>query len=93
MKLARPNPKLAAKRVIDIVRATPFRGYKLKIEFSDGIVRTIDFRPFLESSQNPQIREFLDPQRFSQFRIQDGDLMWGDYELCFPIADLYEGRV
>ena len=22
-----------------------------------------------------------------------GDLFWDDYDLCFPIADLYEGRI
>ncbi len=93
MKTAERKPKRAANKVLKVVRATALRGYKLKIEFDDGVVRTIDFGPFLESSHNPQIREFLDAKRFAEFQIQDGDLMWGDFELCFPIADLYEGRI
>jgi hypothetical protein len=39
------------------------------------------------------IRAYLDPDRFAQFAIRDGDLMWGDYELCFPVADLYENTI
>lgn len=93
MRTAQRKTKLVANKVINVVRATPQRGYKVKIEFNDGVVRTIDFGPFLESSHNPQIREFLDPKRFASFRIRDGELMWGDFELCFPIGDLYEGRI
>ena len=93
MKTAQRKPKPAGNKTINIARATLQKGYKVKIEFDDGVVRTIDFGPFLESSRNPQIREFLDRKRFAKFEIQDGDLMWGDFELCFPIADLYEGRI
>jgi hypothetical protein len=93
MKTVRRRPKLGVDKAISVVRATSLKGYKLKIEFDDGVGRTIDFGPFLESSHNPQIREFLDAKRFAKFKILDGDLMWGDFELCFPIADLYEGRI
>jgi len=27
------------------------------------------------------------------FKIEFGDLVWHDYELCFPIIDLYENVV
>jgi len=27
------------------------------------------------------------------FRLEDGDLVWGEYELCFAIADLYTGQL
>jgi hypothetical protein len=66
---------------------------KLRLKFSDGTERVVDFRPFLENSLNPLIREYLDPGRFAQFTVKNGDLLWGDYDLCFPIADLYEGRI
>ncbi len=36
---------------------------------------------------------FLDRARFAEFAVRDGDLIWGDYDLCFPIADLYENRI
>jgi hypothetical protein len=93
MKLARRLKKVAKSAVIEVVRARLDSGYKLDIHFSDGTSRILDFQPFLESSGNPMIRAFLDSKRFADFAIRDGDLMWGDYEMCFPIADLYEGRI
>jgi len=30
---------------------------------------------------------------FSAFRIGYGDLVWGDYALCFPIIDLYRNQL
>jgi hypothetical protein len=79
--------------VIDIVRAEQASGYKLKLYFSDGAERMIDFEPFLRASRNPMIREYLDPKKFANFRLEYGELVWDDYGLCFPVADLYESRI
>jgi hypothetical protein len=84
---------LADDAVIDIVRAEQVSDYKLKLCFSDGTERVIDFEPFLRASRNPMIRAYLEPSRFGNFRVECGDLIWDDYGLCFPIADLYENRV
>lgn len=67
--------------------------YKLRLIFSDGTMRTLDFEPFLRQSLNPLIQKYLDPSVFMHFTVRDGDLIWGDYDLCFPIADLYEDRL
>ncbi len=58
-----------------------------------GKRQTIDFQPFLTSSHHPSVRAFLDPIRFSQFELRHGELVWGDYELCFPIMDLYNNKL
>jgi hypothetical protein len=79
--------------MIDIATAERLAAYKLKLTFSDGIQRVVDFEPFLCASQNPLIRVYLDPEKFASFRVEHGDLIWNDYGLCFPIADLYENRV
>jgi hypothetical protein len=78
---------------IDITAAEPVGEYRLRLSFSDGTVRIADFEPFLRSSSNPLIRTYLDPERFANFRIEYGELVWDDYGLCFPIADLYENRI
>jgi hypothetical protein len=78
---------------IDLVCAERLSNYKLKLCFSDGTDRVLDFEPFLHKSQNPMIRAYLDPQRFAGFRMDHGDLIWDDFGLCFPIADLYNGRL
>jgi hypothetical protein len=93
MKLARRDRTIDKNSVIEVVRAERKSDYKLRIHFSDDTSRTIDFEPFLKPSSNPMIRAFLDPKRFADFKIVDGNLMWGDYDLCFPISDLYENSI
>jgi hypothetical protein len=84
---------LSEDRVIEIVGAEQFSGYQLKLRFSDGVERIADFEPFLRSSRNPLIREYLKPEKFANFRLEYGDLVWDDYGLCFPVADLYENKI
>ena len=67
--------------------------YELRLRFSDGVERVIDFEPFLQGSGNPLIRAYLNQKKLGNFRLEHGDLLWDDYGLCFPIADLYEGRI
>ncbi len=38
-------------------------------------------------------RKYLDKKLFRNYKIEYGDIVWNDYEICFPILDLYEGRV
>jgi len=68
-------------------------GYVLRITFSDGAMRDVDFGPFLAASTNPLIRKYLDLNLFQYFTVQDGDLFWNDCDLCFPVADLYENTI
>ena len=42
---------------------------------------------------HPEIRKYLDKRRFKKFTVDRGHLHWDDYELIFPIADLYAGRI
>ncbi len=79
--------------VVDIEAAEYAGGYKLRLAFSDDKERIVDFEPFLNRSPNPMIRRYLNPDEFRAFRVEYGDLVWNDHDLCFPIADLYEGRV
>ncbi len=79
---------------LSIVQVSPGNGdYCLHLSFSDGTERNVDFRPFLSAARHPTLRAFLDPARFAGYRLEYGDLVWGDYELCFPIADLYDNRL
>ncbi|MFY9822925.1 MAG: DUF2442 domain-containing protein [Thermoanaerobaculia bacterium] len=75
---------------VDVVQAEQTGAHQLRLIFSDGTERIVDFGPFLDSSAHPAIRSFLEQDRFASFRVEQGDLLWGDYDLCFPVADLYE---
>ena len=79
--------------VIAIKEAKYLGDYRIQISFSDGKERIIDFEPFLKKALNPMTTKFLDKTLFADFEIEHGDLMWNDFEMCFPIWDLYEGKV
>lgn len=79
--------------VIDIVKSDYLGEYKIRIKFSDDFERIIDFKPFLTNAENPMTRKYLDLKYFLNLRIDYGDLVWDDYELCFQIANLYEGKI
>jgi len=67
--------------------------YAIRIKFNDGTERLVDFKPFLSKSLHPSIRKYLDESLFTQFKIVDGNLNWNDYDMIFPIWDLYDGKV
>jgi hypothetical protein len=79
--------------VINVIAAKLTGTYTLHLEFDDGVVQTVDFLPFLSRSIHPAIRAYLEPDRFASFRIEYGEVVWGDYDLIFPVADLYCNRV
>ena len=79
--------------VISINKADYIGEYKIKFLFSDGIERQIDFSEFLNNARNPMAKRYLDTKLFKNFTIDYGDIVWNDYEMCFPIWDLHEGKI
>ena len=67
--------------------------YKLVLQFDDGHESTVDFGPFLKGSVHPSIRAYLQPGRFKNYSLEEGVLHWNDFDLVFPMSDLYEGRI
>jgi len=84
---------ISDEQVISVEKVNQLSDFKLELEFNDKTRQVIDFYPFLSHSLNPLIRKYLSPKEFSKFEIDEGDLEWNDYDLCFPIADLYENRI
>lgn len=67
--------------------------YAIRIKFSDGNERLVDFKPFLSKSCHPSIKKYLDEKKFSDFSLTDGNLNWNDHDLIFPLLDLYNGKI
>lgn len=67
--------------------------YAIRIKFSDGNEKLVDFKPFLLKSLHPSIKKYLDENKFSNFSLTDGNLNWNDYDLIFPLSDLYKGHI
>ena len=67
--------------------------YAIRIRFSDGKEKLVDFKPFLSKSLHPSIKKYLDENNFSNFSLIDGNINWNDYDLIFPLSDLYNGQI
>jgi len=79
--------------VINITRVEQSGEHCLRLWFDDGSEHSVDFGPFLRKAQHPELRAFLEQNKFRIFRLEHGDLIWGDYEMCFPVADLYANNL
>lgn len=78
---------------VELISAEYRPELQIKMQFSDGFCRVLDFKPFLSASEHPDIRKYLDADQFKGFSISDGNLIWNDYDLCFAIEDLYTGHL
>jgi hypothetical protein len=79
--------------LIEIKSANYIGDFAVRLLFNDGTMRLVDFKPFLETSLHPSIRKYLNENKFKQFEIVDGNLNWNDYDLIFPLEDLYKGEI
>jgi len=76
------------------VRSAIYIGdFAIRVLFSDGYNKLVDFKPFLENSLHPSIRKYLNEIKFKDYQIVDGNLNWNNYDLIFPIEDLYSGII
>ena len=78
---------------LGIAEAKYVSGYKIRLAFNDGKVRVMDFEPFLRKVCNPDLTQYRQLRKFKSFRLHYGELMWGDYEMLFPMVDLYKGNI
>ncbi len=70
-------------------KAEYVNNYILRLQFNNGKEINVDFQPFLKGNNHPDIRKYLDKKLFKQFMLIDGNLNWNDYEMIFPVEDLY----
>lgn len=78
---------------LKIDSATYLSNFIIRIHFNDGVEKDINFKPFLSKSLHPAINKYLDESKFSDFTLTEGNLNWNDYDLIFPIQDLYNGQI
>jgi hypothetical protein len=78
---------------LKIDSAKYLKDYKIWIKFNDGEEKLVDFKPFLSKSLHPSIKKYLDEKIFSNFSLINGNLNWNDYDMIFPISDLYDGKI
>jgi len=84
---------MAKNEILEVISAAYFDDYHVNIKFSDGSEKLVNFKAFLSKSLHPSISKYLDESLFKKFEIKNGNLNWNDYDLIFPIQDLYEGEI
>lgn len=85
--------KVQTTNYLEVAEAEYVSGYKIRLSFNDGLVRVMDFEPFLNKAQNPMPTKYRQLRNFKKFHLHYGDLMWGDFEMIFPITDLHRGEI
>lgn len=85
--------KTSAPTYLEVTQAEYVSGYKVRVAFNDGTAQEVDFEPFLRKARNPDLTQYRQLRKFKNFRLHYGDLMWGDYEMIFPITDLHAGVI
>jgi hypothetical protein len=85
--------KTRTVKYLEIFEAEYVSGYKISLTFNDGMVRVMDFEPFLRKAMNPDITKYRQLRNFKKFHLHYGDLMWGDFDMIFPITDLHHGTI
>ena len=77
-----------------IKKARYVEGFSIEIEFNDHTVKIVDFGDFLAKHPHPQYNKYNDIELFKQFKIEAGNLVWGDnWDLIFPLVQLYMGTI
>ena len=80
--------------MLRIVSAEYMGGLSLRLTFSDGFVRILDFTEYMLSHPHTQHDPYLNPNRFREYYIDGGNLVWGeDWDMIFPVEDLYNGNL
>lgn len=81
-------------KTVSIVKAEYLDGLRLKLFFDDSTFRIVDFENFLSKHPHPQYNKYKNAARFKQFNLVMGNLVWGkDWDLVFPVYDLYRGKI
>ena len=74
----------------EIVSASYLKAYKIQILFTNHQKKIIDFQSFLENSNNPVFKKYLDLNCFRNFKFKHGDIIWNNYEMVFPVKTWYK---
>lgn len=82
------------EQYISVIDAAYKGDYRVEVSFSDSVKKVVDFGNFLRTNDHPQYNSYKNPEQFKSFRVERGNLVWGNnWDLIFPVLDLYEGTI
>ncbi len=80
-------------KYLSIKEAKYLNNYKIKLKFNDGKENIVDLSDFILNSNHPDIQKYKNEELLKNFNLEYGEIQWNDYELAFPIYDLYQGKI
>jgi len=81
------------EKYISIEEAEYIEEYKIYMRFNDGKENVLDFKDFILKAQHPDIKKYRNIELFKKFNFEQGEIEWNDYDLVFPIYDLYQNNI
>ena len=81
------------KKYLSIEKAEYLNDYKIFLRFNDGKEVIVDFEQFITKSQHPDIKKYRELKLFKKFKLEYGEIEWNNYDLVFPIYDLYQQKI
>lgn len=79
---------------LQIINADIVGDLIIRLFFNDDTVQDINIGDFIRRHPHPQYNKYLDPKLFSNFNIENGNIVWGDdWDLIFPIEQLHDGKI
>lgn len=76
-----------------ITEANFIGDFAIRVTFNNGQSKLVDFKPFLEKAKHPALRKYLEEGQFKNFQIKNGNLDWNDFDMCFPISDIFRNAI
>ena len=81
-------------RRLFITNATDEGNLSVRLTFSDHTSQVINVGDFIRHYPHPQYNKYLEQRNFSQFKLEDGNIVWGkNWDLIFPIEQLHRGNI
>lgn len=78
---------------IGIVSALYVKNYIVKIKFSTGEVKDIDFAIFIKKYAIRSNAKYYHIKYFKQFKIENSNIVWGDdWDLIHPPDKIYNNE-
>jgi len=78
---------------LTVKSAKHITNHRLEVTFSDGARREVDFKPFLQRFRHPDLERYKKVTEFKKYKVIDGNINWHDYNMIFPVEDLYKGEI
>ena len=81
-------------KTISIIKVEYIGELSVKLFFNDSTATTVNVGNFIKKNPHPQYNKYLDEKNFKKFKIDSGNVVWGNsWDLIFPIEQLYKGVI